>query len=753
MGGVSSKIEEDKALQLCRERKKYVRQALDGRCFLAATHIAYIEALKIAGTDLRKFVEPEASIYTSTNVIPQPLALPGGKSPSQFSFSSPSISQRVDASQNIFPSPSPPTSARFHANHMKFRGTFSRKVEEIPVVPVTVSVTSNNPQSPGKPEASLSETPPVSLEAPEWDFFGLDHGHASGNHFSPKETRENATETGHYGENHGASLLEDEEQNFSSPRMVESHESDDEFDEPPTETLVRSFENVNRTTENAASEVSEAHSLKGESNLPNLSPLRRQSSGVVGNGVTTTPGRENNIENKVAPKDFLSSMKDIELLFIKASDSGREVPRMLEANKFHFRPIFPGRESGLISKTLLKSCFSCSEDPSQVPEEPPHASVKYLTWHRTTSSRSSSSRNPLGVNSADDAEDISNNLFDNFCMNSGSHASTLDRLFAWEKKLYDEVKACEMVRSIYDSRRKVLRQLESKGESSRKIDKVRAVVKDLHSRIGVAIHRINSISRKIEELRDKELQPQLEELIEGLRRMWETMLDCHKLQLHVVSIAHSPGNIKVSINSDSHRQTIINLENELISLSSSFMKWIGAQKTYVEAINTWLLKCVFFEDKSSKKKRSLLIPARKAVGPPIYVICSVWMDMFESLPTKDVVDATKSLAAEVTRFLPRHEKNQAKGANPPHHENGGDPGITPSREDASGDFIAGYDRFQTSLATFLAQLTNFAESSVKMFTHLQKATQDHKSLYARAKVMSHENSIPSHENHEMASNA
>lgn len=232
--------------------------------------------------------------------------------------------------------------------------------------------------------------------------------------------------------------------------------------------------------------------------------------------------------------------------------------------------------------------------------------------------------------------------------------------------------------------------------------------------------------------------------------MWETMLDCHKLQLHVVSIAHSPGNIKVSINSDSHRQTIINLENELISLSSSFMKWIGAQKTYVEAINTWLLKCVFFEDKSSKKKRSLLIPSRKAVGPPIYVICSVWMDMFDSLPTKDVVDATKSLAAEVTRFLPRHEKNQAKGANPPHHENG-DP--SPSRDDASGDFIAGYDRFQTSLATFLAQLTKFAESSVKMFTHLQKATQDHKSLYARAKVMSHENSIPPHENHEMASNA
>lgn len=45
------------------------------------------------------------------------------------------------------------------------------------------------------------------------------------------------------------------------------------------------------------------------------------------------------------------------------------------------------------------------------------------------------------------------------------------------------------------------------------IDKTRAVVKDLHSRILVAIQRIDMISKNIEDLRDKELQPQLEELI------------------------------------------------------------------------------------------------------------------------------------------------------------------------------------------------------------------------------------------------
>jgi hypothetical protein len=47
------------------------------------------------------------------------------------------------------------------------------------------------------------------------------------------------------------------------------------------------------------------------------------------------------------------------------------------------------------------------------------------------------------------------------------------------------------------------------------IDKTRAVVKDLHSQIRVAIHSVDSISKRIEKIRDEELQPQLVELIQG----------------------------------------------------------------------------------------------------------------------------------------------------------------------------------------------------------------------------------------------
>ncbi|KAJ6346406.1 hypothetical protein OIU78_008947 [Salix suchowensis] len=138
MGASNSKTEEDKVLKLCRERKKFVRQALDGRCSLAAAHIMYIQSLRSTGTALRKFIEPEAlfesSLYTSTNATPEPLALTE-KSISHFSVSSPSLFHPADAAENHSPSPSPPSSSRIQAHHMKSRVFSSKKFEDSSVPP------------------------------------------------------------------------------------------------------------------------------------------------------------------------------------------------------------------------------------------------------------------------------------------------------------------------------------------------------------------------------------------------------------------------------------------------------------------------------------------------------------------------------------------------------------------------------------------------------------------------------------------
>ncbi|KAJ6739447.1 hypothetical protein OIU74_004255 [Salix koriyanagi] len=697
MGASSSKIEEDKALQLCRERRKFVRQALDGRCSLAAAHVTYIQSLRSTGTALGKFVETEvpieSSLYTSTYATPEPLALTE-KSLARFPVSSPSSSHLYDAAENLSPSPSPPCSSQVQVHHMEFRGFSSKKVEEKPPVVVARTVTSSStprnatPRSTEKHETSLFDDSPVPPGTTQWDYFEPFHPIDHQFSFDGRQL------------NHGLD-------------SAESEGSEDEFDDAPVDTLVRSFENLNKVhvapsasqiTPSASGAPSVTELLNGKKgNSPGLPPLRTPSSAVsVSADRQKTPMKEDQTKNKVSPKDFFSSIKDIEYLFIKASESGQEVPRMLEANKLHFRPMVPGKENGSAASACFKACFSCGEDPSQVQEEPAQNDVKYLTWHRTTSSQSSSSRTPLGLNAKDDSDDPAGNLFDNSCMISGSHASTLDRLYAWERKLYDEVKctksiASEMVRREYDTNCKALRQLESNGKSlhNMKIDKTRAIVKDLHSRISVALHRIDSISKRIEELRDKELQPQLEELIDGLSRMWEVMFECHKLQFNIITIAYNNCNARLSIQSESHRQ------------------------------------------KPTRRKRRQPAPSTtlRYYGPPVYVTCGVWLDKLQTLPAKEVVESIKVLAAETAHFLPRQEKSQGKNANLStwKADNGSDLAANILRDEASEDCILGFKHFQSSLEGFLGQLHKFAEDSVKMYAELVKEIQDTKSNYERVK--------------------
>ncbi|KAL4578592.1 hypothetical protein LXL04_014717 [Taraxacum kok-saghyz] len=756
MGATNSKVEEDKALQLCRERKKFVRKALDGRCSLAATHFTYIESLTIIGKALRRFVEPEApmesSLYTSTNATPDPHTFIE-KSLSQFSFSS-TTSQHIGPPGNRSPSPSPPTSTRYFSNHMKVRGSVSKKVEEKPVLAVLGSVTSSStPRTEHLHEHEQHEhdhdheheneipfdPPSMFPEDQPWDFFGLEH--PIDNDFEVRELR-----------------TPEKEQQKEEMSVNLEEESEDEFDEPSRDGLVRSFENVNRVVvgdsvsgpgpgpglhsmSSVESVASETEILNGDHRFisPYISPLKRKVSGVSTSNSNNVGTSHDDVakegpESKSVPKDFISSMRDIEHLFVRASECGREVPRMLEANKLHFRPIFPGQERGSFSSKFIKACLACGDDPSHVQEEPAQNETKYLTWQRTTSSRASSFRHEPSPKPNNTPDDVASGLFDNFYMNAGSHASTLDRLHAWEKKLYDEVKANEMIRKVYDKKRKLLRELESTGQSNRRIDKTRAIVKDLHWRIGVAIHRINSISRRIEDLRDKELHPQLEELIQGLRKMWEVMDECHKTQLSIISSVHINSHTKISLQSDSHRQITIYLQTELTTLSSSFTKWIGSQKAYVQSLNGWLHKCAPPQQYTKKKRRQQ--PSLRDYGPPIYIALGVWLEKLEKLPSKDVADSIKELAAEIGRILPE-EKAQGHRKFPWGNVRGGDPaGVNLLNEESLEDWNVSFDRLRVRLEGFLGQLSRFSGLSVEMFVDLQKAIHDRKTSYARVHSLS-----------------
>lgn len=377
MGASSSKIDDDKALQLCRERKKFVRQALDGRCSLAAAHVSYVQSLKSTGIALRKFTEPEAPI---TNATLEPLE----KTLSQFSLSSRSVSQHIDTTETFSPTPSPPSSSKFQANHMKFSSSSSKKVEEKLPVPVVGIVTSSGtphdaaaqPPEKFEPSASAGDSS-LPVETPPWDYFGLfhpiDHQFSFQRKVMHQDMVGNADDITQLMEEEGIPELEDDEK-VSSHGREDSTYSEDEFDdEPATDTLVQRFENFNRVNDHVRTNESPAtiKPLKGNStsefehvnvekgNSPVASQLETASTEVELPAESNQLMENENHSEKVVPKDIFSSMKDIEFLFVKASESGKEVPRMLEANKLHFRPLLPAKESN-VSSSLVSMSFLVS---------------------------------------------------------------------------------------------------------------------------------------------------------------------------------------------------------------------------------------------------------------------------------------------------------------------------------------------------------------------------------------------------------
>lgn len=207
--------------------------------------------------------------------------------------------------------------------------------------------------------------------------------------------------------------------------------------------------------------------------------------------------------------------------------------------------------------------------------------------------------------------------------------------------------------------------------------------------------------------------------------MWEMMVECHRLQLHTISVSQTPGSMKITVQTDLRRQITVHLENELSTLSSIFRKWISAQKFYVESIDKWLFKCVLIKEKPTKRNKRMRPPPIRNRGPPIYTICGAWLEMIEQLPSKGVVDSIKDLEVEVTHFLPHQEKSHGKS---------GGHGATVLGDEVSHDRIPAMDRFRTSMAGFLGQLNNFAESSETMFSNLQRAIEEAKNNYEQPKA-------------------
>ncbi|KAM0034143.1 hypothetical protein Hdeb2414_s0016g00494041 [Helianthus debilis subsp. tardiflorus] len=404
-------------------------------------------------------------------------------------------------------------------------------------------------------------------------------------------------------------------------------------------------------------------------------------------------------------KGFVWRMKEVENWFVRGSKAGNEVSRMLEANQIQISYSEANGGSTGSSSSLL----TCFRGENSLDLQEPQQRTKVITWKRSMSTNSSLLRLPGPPSNEDN--DNENNFIEEFCMIAGSHSSTLDRLYAWERKLYDEVKASESIRKEYEKKCDELRHQFAKDLKPHLIDKTRAVAKDLHSRMKVALHTVDSISKRIEKMRDEELQPQLMELIQGMMRMWKSMLECHHAQYLTANYAKNTRTRTRNKNS----VIIAELEHEVERFGSSFSDLVKSYTSYVEAIDNWLQNCIT-QPKERVKGRRAFSP-RRAVAPPIFILCRDWSAGVRTLPWQKVSDVIKELLCHIRRLSMEEEmKNKELSL----IENG--------EEEKK---IAGWDlsMMDGSLTKVFDRLTSYCEESWKMYEDIKEKGETAGSLY------------------------
>ncbi|KAG8043150.1 hypothetical protein GUJ93_ZPchr0585g33750 [Zizania palustris] len=266
--------------------------------------------------------------------------------------------------------------------------------------------------------------------------------------------------------------------------------------------------------------------------------------------------------------DLLRVLAEIDDRFLKASESAGEVSKVLEANRMHYHSNFVDTRGHIDHSARV---------------------MKIITWNRSFKGMQN----------------------------------------AWEKKLYDEVKAGELMKLEYQRKVALLNRQKKNNAATEVLEKTKAAVTHLHTRYIVDMQSMDSTVAEIEHLRDNQLYPRLLDLADRMAKMWEDMHIHHENQLKTVL------NLKSVDISDSHIETSDHHHNHTRQLHDIVEKWntnfsdlMNYQKEYIKALYSWL-KLNLIPIESSLKEKVASPPRMQQ--PPVKVLLHVWNELLTKL--------------------------------------------------------------------------------------------------------------------------
>ncbi|KAL1218390.1 Protein ALTERED PHOSPHATE STARVATION RESPONSE 1 [Cardamine amara subsp. amara] len=661
MGCSHSKLDDEEAVQICKDRKRFIKQAIEHRTKFASSHISYIQSLRKVSDALHDFIQGDNEFLPPPPSHQDSFLTPVKTRPSRRRSSGEFIT--------ISPSSMPPHPAKMiqakprsnvKANYLMANRTRPVRVEQRSPETFRVETFTPSNHQYGEGDGFFG----MNRNEYEYEYFCFDYDRGSVDNRSGIDDEIRGLRR--VREEEGIpELEEDDEVNEPEPVRFQNHnqnvteessssrgkvdksccneevkvedvdendDDDDDDEDEDGEFTDSGCESENEGDDKCVGAMQEQRKVevlsRGEAtgNVVGVGKVEEMNN-VVNVAKRETPGFTVYVNRR--PTSMAEVIKDLEDQFTTICDAAKEVSGLLEAVGVQYT--------------------SSSND---------HSAMKMLNpvaLFRSGSSRSSSSRFLITSSggSRESGSESRSDVSDESCMISGSHQTTLDRLFAWEKKLYDEVKSGERVRRAYEKKCMQLRNQDVKGDDPFAVDKTRATIRDLDTQIKVSIHSIESISKRIETLRDQELLPQLLELVQGLTRMWQVMAESHQIQKRTLDEAklllagtpvskrhkkRQPSIMPEAINSQRLAQSALNLEAQLRNWKACFEFWITSQRSYMKALSGWLLRC-FRCDPDPEKVRLSSCPH------PIYRVCIQWSRLLTSLNEKPVLDKLEFFAS------------------------------------------------------------------------------------------------------------
>ncbi|KAK4368149.1 hypothetical protein RND71_011941 [Anisodus tanguticus] len=217
-----------------------------------------------------------------------------------------------------------------------------------------------------------------------------------------------------------------------------------------------------------------------------------------------------------------------------------------------------------------------------------------------------------------------------------SHCSTVERLYAWEKKLYLEVKHAEALKLEHEKKGAHARKLEMNRADYVKTEKAKKEVEKLESQMMVASQAIETTSAEIIKLRESELYPQLVDLVKGLMYVWRSMYECHHVQTHIVQQLKYLNAVPSTYpTSEIHRQSTLQLELELEQWHLSFCNLVKSHRDYIQSLTGWLRLSLFQLGNNPVHKTNQ--------DNAVYSLCEEWHLAVNNAPDKVASEGINSL--------------------------------------------------------------------------------------------------------------